>query len=126
MPPMLRAASSRPAVLSLTAGHEVRAGPGLDAVHVRAVGRGLLVGPAGVRLVWGALDRWVLRRFDRPRARAVFLGTHGVVWATATLASPGRATAPGVRGLRPPRAPGEPLVVPALAVLVHVFPPEVP
>jgi len=117
--------ASRPQVLSVTPAHALRAGPGLDAVRVRAVGHGLLLGPAGVRLVWGTLERVVLRRFPTASARALFVGLEGVARASAPLPPLGRATRPAAPWLEAPPAPPPP-EVPALAVAFTAHPPEVP
>jgi hypothetical protein len=117
--------ATRPQVLTLAAAHALRAGPGLDAVRVRARGHGLLFGPGGVRLVWGAFEGVVLRRFPGSRARAVFVGLEGLARAAAPLPPQGRASRPAAPWLEPPPAPPPPRV-PPLAVPFTPLPPEVP
>jgi hypothetical protein len=112
--------------LSLHAGHRVRAGAGLDCVEVRATGRGLLLGVAGIRWVWGRWQGVVFRRFRTASAWALFVGLHGVAFIRAQLASaatlhPPRPPTPALprAGARPPRVP-DTFVAPRLS------PPAVP
>jgi hypothetical protein len=111
--------------VSLTPLHLVRAGDGLDEVRLQARGFGLLLGSAGLRWVRRSLDAVALRRFAKDRCWALFLGLHGVAWASVRLKPAGRASVPAVEQLKahplPVAAP-----LPSFGVNLTLRPPEPP
>ena len=109
----------------LAPAHLFRAGPGRDAVRLRARGFGFVVSSMGLFTVRGSVDALILRRFTSPRCRALFLGLHGVSWASIGLPPVGRARVPVVHQLRTPPLP-TPLSLPALEVHLTVTPPQAP
>ncbi len=104
--------------LSLQPGHRIRAGQGLDSLDVRATGRGLLLGAAGLRWVWGRWQGVVFRRFRTGSAWALFVGLHGVAFARAQLGPVVTVRVPPDRA-KPPRVPGA-------ASSPRALPPDVP
>ena len=109
--------------LTLTPGHLVRVGSGLDAIRVQARGHGLLLGSLGFRLVRGSLDGLFFLRGDR--CRVLFLGFHGVAWVSLQLPPAARTSVP-VAG--PARLPEFPVLqaLPSLRVQLTVTAPEPP
>lgn len=112
-----------PRRLTLRPLHLVRAGPGLDAVRIEARGFGFVLGSLGLLRVRGSLEKNVLRRFPSGRCRALFLGLHGLAWASVALAPAGELAVPRVGALGAPEVPGAPSL-PDLAVDLSVTPPE--
>lgn len=111
--------------VALTPVHLVRTGEGRDAVRVQARGSGFLVGSVGFLRVRGELDTCLLRRFRSARCRALFVGLHGVAWASVPLPPAGHVEVPEVGTLKPPEAPRA-LALPDLDVELRVNPPEPP
>lgn len=111
--------------VTLTPAHLVRLGSGLDAVRLQARGFGFLFGSLGVLTVRGTLDALLFRRFGAGRCRVLFLGLHGVAWASIPLPVPGRVAVPVVPALRGPALPAA-AVLPSLAQHLTVSPPEPP
>lgn len=111
--------------VTLTPVHLVRAGVGRDAVRVEARGVGLIFGSLGLLRVRGSLDVVLLRRLRSNRCRALFIGLHGVAWASVRLPPAGRTSVPAVGDLHAPELPPAP-ALPALDVNLTVNPPEPP
>jgi len=117
--------SANPKRVTLTPVHLVRLGSGLDAVRVQARGHGLLLGTFGLLRVRGSVDRCLLRRFRSPRCRALFVGVHGLSWASVPLAPAGVISVPVPGHLSTPDLPCPPSP-PDLIVDLCVTPPEPP
>ena len=110
--------------VTITPAHLIRAGAGLDAVRLEARGFGFVIGSLGLLRVRGTLDTWLLRRFRSQRCRALFIGLHGIAWASVRLAPEGRALVPTVSDQRTPEPPV--VTLPRLDLHLTVSPPEPP
>lgn len=108
-----------------TPAHLVHLGSGPHAVRLQARGIGFIIGSLGLLAVRGTLDTQLFRRFSAGRCWVLFLGLHGVAWASIRLPVPGRVTVPVVPALRVPALPSAALL-PSLAQHLTVSPPEPP
>ena len=111
--------------LTLTPAHLVRVDAGLEALEVHARGYGLLFSSLGFFRVWRSLDALRFRRVRGGRARALFLGLHGVAWVSISLPPGARTSAPVVKAVRSPELPSL-QALPSLRVQLTVTSPAPP
>ncbi len=114
-----------PRPLTLTPAHLVRVGRGLDGIRVEARGFGLLIAFFGVRWVRGSLGGVFLRRFRQERCRALFVGLHGLAWASIALPRASLVEVPAIGSLEPPQLPSL-QALPSLRVELTVTAPRPP
>ncbi len=89
---------------------------------IEARGSGLLIGSFGVSWVRGSLRAGMLRE---GRCWAIFLGLHGIAWASVTLRPAASIRVPLARVLQPPELPAV-QALPSLRVQLTVTAPRPP